>query len=465
MSEGEKDNKDFEFIKEQVIERKGRKIKKWLLPLIMTVIMSILFGVIAAVTFVLTEPKLYKLLHKDEEAKTPIVFPTTDPNENKEVPTTTPKLSPTPKVEETTDHSEEQDDSKEQTSDNTDSDAPDDEKRDPIIVEQSIEADLDDFVNMYEKLRLVAYETNKSLVSVNSIINETDWFGNPVERTISTTGVIIGNNSKELLILVSLDRVKDTNRITIKFTDTVSIDATLLEYDTEINMAVLAISLTNIPISFLENLKVVKMGESYSISVGNPIIALGSPNGHPGSMELGIITSKGSSVTITDNKLDLFNTNIVDNKNSDGIVVNMNGEVIGFITHTLKEDINENLNTVIGVSKVKPIIERLANQQPLIYFGVETEDMTESAKREHDISNGIYVNEVRSNSPAFEAGVINGDIIIQVNDASVLNTNNFNNIISEYEPGEQIMVKIKRTSGNLEKEMDLPVVLREKVKK
>jgi S1-C subfamily serine protease len=181
-------------------------------------------------------------------------------------------------------------------------------------------------------------------------------------------------------------------------------------------------------------------------------------------MDIGVITSKGSWASIADNKLDLFNTSVENNINSDGIIVNMRGEVIGLITRTLKDGINEDLSTAIGISKAKPLIERIASQKPRIYFGVEAEDMTEAAKLEHLITNGIYVNEVRADSPAFAAGMKNGDIIIQVNDKSIMNTNNFNNTISDYSPEDEVVVKIKRTSGTAEKDMEMTIVLAEKAK-
>jgi len=441
MSENDKDNKVFDFINEQVIEKKRRKIKKWLLPLMLTVFMAIIFGMIAAITFVITEPRLYKYIHKVEEIKTPISFPT----ENPEDPLDDITVVPIKKGEEVNPKEEEP------------TPVPD-----TIIMEQSIDADLEDFISMYDELRTVAIQTNKSLINITSIINDKDWFGNPVERIINTTGVIISDKNDDLLILVSLDRVKDANSIKIIFSESEAVDAVLQDYETEINLAVIAVSIEDIPSFFMDNIQVATLGESYTITVGSPIIALGSPNGHPGSIEFGIVTSRGSWVNITDNRLDLFNTDLKDNKNSDGIIVNLKGEIIGLMTRNLKEDINVELNTVIGISKVKSIIERMASKKPRIYFGVKTEDMTEAVKTEKQIINGIYVNEVQANSPAFAAGMKNGDIILQIDNQSIMNTSNFYNTITEYQPEEQITVKIKRSTGSTEKEMDLVITLTEK---
>jgi len=450
MSEYRKDNHDFEFIKEQVIVRKHKKIKKWLYPFLMTVFMAILFGMIAAITFCLTEPRLYKLLHKEDNKKTPITFPTNDPEEDTEDTVTDKENGKT--------------DDKDQIGQGQAQEEV--QEPEPVILEKSIDADAEDFIKMYDDIKTIAYNSGKSIVKVSSIINEDDWFGNPVDQEVMTTGLVIANHDGKLLVLVSLDRVKDASSIDIVFSDNVKVKAILHDYEQELNLAIIAVEEREIPDVYLNNIKVATLGESYSVNNGSPVIALGSPNGHPGSMEVGMITSRGSAISITDNRFDLFNTDIIDNKNSDGVIVNLKGEVIGIITRTLKEDLNKDLNTVIGISKLKSIIETLANQDPKIYFGIIAEDMTDFAKQEHGVDNGIYVKTVQANSPAFEAGIKNGDIILEVDDQTVVSTNRFYNIISEYKPEQKVSVKIIRTTSTAaDKEMTIDVTLGEKYDK
>lgn len=443
MSENDKDNKDnkdFEFIKEQVIEKKRKKIKKRLLPFLMTVCLAILFGIIAAVTFAMTEPRLYKLLHKEEDTKTPISFPTQYPGSTDE---TTNKVTPTeaPSKEETT------------------------EPKVPVPIIQKIAAGIEDYTNMYSEIHKIASEINKSQLYITSTFTVFDIFGNEVEKTINTSGTIVANNNTDFLVLVSLDCVQDAKSIKVKFSDTAYIDAVVQDYESELNLALLAVAIKDIPKISLNELQVADLGESYTISVGTPVIALGNPNGHFGSMDVGIITSKGSWADVTDNRIDLFNTNMDSNAFSDGVIVDMKGQIIGWITRTLREDVNEELNTAIGISELKPVIEQMANQEPRIYFGVKTDDLTEDAKQKHELENGIYVNEVISESPAFDAGLKNGDIILSMNDQTVLSTNNFYSTLSTFKAGQEVSVKIKRSAGTVEKEITLKVVLTEKTQK
>lgn len=441
MSENDKDKKDFEFIKEQVIEKKKSKTKKRSIQILMTFLMAIIFGLTAAFVFAIAEPGFDKLVNKEEKEKQPVSFPTHTPEEQASI-------------------NQKGNKAKNKSASNSEQSKKD--REEPVIVEKSIEADIDDYVNIYEDLKSITNEVNRSLVRVNSIIKQKDWFNKTVQRTINTTGVVIGNNGVDLLMLVSFDRVQDASSIKLQLTENTTVNARLLDYESDLNLAVIAAKLNEIPELLQRSLKIAKLGESYTLSTGSPILALGSPNGHQFSEELGIITSNGSSISVTDNRLDLFNTSINDNKNSDGVIVNMNGEIIGVITRTLKNDEDEDLNTVVGISKIKKVIELLANHTPRIYCGIKSEDMTDSAKQEHNISNGIYVNEVLVNSPAYNAGIKNGDIILKVNDIHVLNSNHFYNIISAQMPGDKVSIKIKRTSGTVEKTITLKVNLVEK---
>jgi S1-C subfamily serine protease len=101
----------------------------------------------------------------------------------------------------------------------------------------------------------------------------------------------------------------------------------------------------------------------------------------------------------------------------------------------------------------------MVNRKPHIYCGVVAIDLTDEARTEHQVANGIYVNSVRADSPAFDAGIKGGDIILSVDTKSVINTVGFFNIISDYEPGSEVNIKIKRTSGTTAREMELKVTL------
>ncbi|HPU62761.1 MAG TPA: PDZ domain-containing protein [Mobilitalea sp.] len=470
MSDKFNDNKDFVFIKEQIRPRKRKFINKFLFPFLTMIFMAVVFGLVAAVTFCIAEPRLYKLLHKEEaNSSKNLVQATTQVPYKNNGETEDPADEPDDNDDNQKPGSvrQDEDENNNQTGDTKEvsgqgENEPKDEPQ-PVMVE-TVDADIEDYIAIYNDLKRLSYETSKSILKVTSIIQGKDWFGNPIEKTINTTGVVVENNGSQLKLLVSLDRVKDASSIKIMINDISSADAVLLDYETELNLAVIAVNIDDIPIKAYDNITVASFGESYSLMAGSPIIALGNPNGYTSSIDIGIITSKGSSVSITDNELDLFHTNMSFNSESDGVIVNLEGEIIGIITRTLKKGLNKELSTVIGISKIKPYIDRMLSQTSRIYCGVIAENLPQAAKTEYNVTNGVYVYEVIKDSPAFTAGLMSGDIILAVDERNIFNMNGFYSTISEYEPGTEVTFKIKRTSGSTDKELELKVILAEKRK-
>ena len=304
----------------------------------------------------------------------------------------------------------------------------------------------------------MASETSKAIVKIDSVVDGQDLFGNPAEIRHSTSGLVIADVNKELAILVSYDRINDANRIQLVFSGHSMVDAKLLSFDKEINLAVLKVMVEDIPPMHYNSIEVAELGESNSVTMGMPVMALGNPNGYYESMIIGHVTNKLDYASIVDNQVEVFNTNIVENENADGVIVNLKGQIIGFITRTLKDDDNENVNTVMGISKLKPIIQQMANEEARVYMGIIAGDLSEDVKDKYDVKAGVYIKETISDSPAFEAGLKSGDIIMSIEEQEVFGVNSFHSILNEYEPEEEINVKVKRTSAH-NKELEFKMAL------
>jgi S1-C subfamily serine protease len=458
-----KDNK-FSFIQEQITSKKKSRWKRMMLSLGWTIVLGCIFGVIAGVAFCISVPKLNKFLNVDKDKKT-VEFPTMSPeDENK----TDPDPGLTENNKDNTAGNNGQDPGNESSSgeQNVNEQGTNGEQvhtPDTVVIENSIAANIDDYSNIYAELRSVANLANRSMVTVTSVSKGVDWFNNEYEVKKVISGVIVADNGAELVILVSLDKIKEANSIKVTFFNSIEAEGTLQGYDSDLNMAAIAVKLKDIPEPHRQDIKPLPLGESFALVIGSPIIALGSPNGYVGSMEYGFITSKGNNAYITDNKMEIFNTNINDNKNGDGVIINLKGEVIGIITQVLKDEVNEDVNTVIGISGIKKIIKSLVNNQNRVYFGIKGMDMTEDALEKAGIVNGVSVTEVEPESPALEAGLKSGDIILTVNETPISSMNSFYNIISLYEPKTPVHVTIKRGTKNAEKDLTLEVVLEKKV--
>lgn len=438
------EDKGFSFIQEQIVSRKKNKYKRLVFSFFWTILLASVFGLVAGIVFYISGPSIRLILGKDQD-KTTVEFPSEDPEDD----TNNSNSS-------TTDSSSVSD--SEDSNDIT-SNVENEEKAEPVIIENTIKADISDLENIYSELRSIANTANKSMVTVTSTVNGVDWFQNKFETTKQTTGIILADNQLDLLILVSLDQVKDAKDIQVTFYNSIKANGRLQDYDSDLNLAVIAVSIEDIPQYDSSIIKPITLGESYSLIIGSPIIALGSPNGYTGSMEFGTITSKGTSAYISDNIIDLFNTDITDNENSRGVIINLKGEVIGIITQSLKDKKNSDVNTVMGISRIKATIASMVNNKERAYFGIKGIDMTKESLKAAGIENGISITEVEADSPALEAGIQSGDIITSVNGSEISSMKTFYGIISSYNPKDELEITVLRSIKNDNKEKKKKVVL------
>lgn len=426
------------FIQEKILPKKKLKLKKIILATTTTTMLAILFGFVGRLVFDASEPLVCRLLGHNQK----VTFP------SKSVETLNSQKNVTPNPS---------------NIDKIDEQAPSTKKPEStVIIKQELVTDLKDYERMYSLIKDLVKDANQSIVTVSGVKSGVDWFNNTYNTSDVTSGLIIANNGEELLILTSKDKIVDANNITVTFSGNLTVSANIIGADADTGLAVVSTSLENIPDNVLNKTKVATLGESYLMERGDAVIAIGSPNGYIYSLGLGMITNMSNYVNITDNKLELFNTDLVDNPNSEGVIINLKGEVIGVITQKYKEDLNKGINTVIAISKAKSIIESLANQEERVYFGIVASDLTTESAKNLKVKQGIYVTEVEVDSPAYHASLQNGDVILTIDDIAVTSVSFLNDILSNYKPQENIHVKIQTKSG---KEKLLKVVLGKKGKK
>ena len=150
------------------------------------------------------------------------------------------------------------------------------------------------------------------------------------------------------------------------------------------------------------------------LAAGMPVIALGAPNGYEGSIEFGMITSFGSTFSVTDGEMASFTANITEYPQGHGFVVNMEGEILGLITHTHKASPEDGIFTAVSLESIGKVIVKLLNNAERPYFGIKGQDIPKNLKKEYELENGVYVREVENSSPALTAGIKAGDILVAV---------------------------------------------------
>lgn len=453
-------NEKFTFIQEQIVPKRKSKIKVCMMILIKTLVVAVVFGVVSSFIFCLSGSYFSKLFSK-EKGKKPISFtePTIEPSSllepsttvleshkpTTEVPTST-KLPESTKKPEATKKPEE-------------TIKPGIGSKSNIAENEKIT--IKDYSKLYSFISKMANQVEKSIVTVSSVIRGTDWLNNPYEATDESYGLVIANNEKELLILAAKNKIEDANSIRVAFSDKFTAEAFLYGYDTNVGIAIIAVKLEDIPEHILDLIEVADLRASNHLSRGTPVVALGNPTGYMYSMVMGVITGEGYDKYITDYRLDLFNTDIPNNAKGEGIIVNLNGEIVGVITHNFEDELNKDVTTIIGINRLRAIIEKIVNREERIYFGIVASDITEKYAEKYQIENGIYVTEVKARSPAFDAGIQVGDIIIKIDETKIANVNLFYSTLESYKEKDTVSVYIVRTANEERLKLEVELGARE----
>jgi serine protease Do len=422
---------DFDFLQEKIKERPINK-KNLIRRTILTATMAVLFGILACLSFLLLEPVINNWLYPEEDPE--IV---TFPQEQNE-------MLPEDMLTEGTSVAQ--------------------SEEDDILSSYQHEEDveknpLDTYVTQYDDLYKVYKEVAASMVTVTGVRSDVDWFNNTYESEGTTAGVIIANNNKELLILSRKSPLDNAQTINISFSDGAVAEAEIKQYDTNTDFAVLAVDLKDISAKTLAVLTVATLGSSSSLSItGTPIIALGNIYGYNDSVSYGIVTSTGNAISMPDNDYKLITTDIYSDSNPTGILVNMDKEVIGIIDNRYNKDETKNLLSAIGITELKGMITRLSNAEAIPYLGLYVQDISEQARKELSLPEGVYIYDMAKDSPAIPNGIQKGDIIMRIGSFDIDSATDYMNALRNVSLDKNIKIVIQRASVNDYQEMEFTVM-------
>ena len=449
---------NYEFITETIKKKpinKRRIVKK----VIMTVVLAVLFGVISCVTFVYLYPVVNKKVHPDDNTK-PVRFEKADEEkDNEEAVTDKIEVASIGKVENPLDKEDdtvvpEDTDKKDDTvTDDVDTSTPDDSVPEVITqVVETVEKDLEieDYTKLYQQIGEVATEAERAMVTVTGISANTDWFMNVYENRHTCAGIILAENGKEMLILTRYSVIKTCDSIMVTFCDGKRYDAVLKKSDPNTDMTIVAVDLEKISDETKEACKLAELGSTKNSSIdGTPVIAIGDPLGVSESMAMGQITSHTSVKDMTDTNVSLLTTDIYGSSNASGVIINMSGRVLGIITQDGASTDAKNLICGYAISDLKDRLEKLSNGQEIAYLGIVGLDVTEDISEEYDVPVGAYVRQVVIDSPAMEAGIQNGDVIVKLGTTDITSYNDYKDAMLKCQPEDLMMVTVKR-KGRME---------------
>lgn len=415
MKQQEQGEQEFAFITEKIKEKPINK-RRLLLKICFNLLCAVMFGVTACFVFVLLKPYFEEKLYPEEEST--ITIP-------KDV--VPQEIEPAPKKEE-----EEEPEPKEPESQT-------------VVVQEQLEPE--DYQALQNKLYAIGQQANKSMVTVTGVTSGMDWFNTPYESENSSSGIIIGDNKQELLILTEKKIIVDAEAIRITFIDGTEASAYLKKYDGNTGIAVITVPLGEISEGTMNQISAAVLGNSYAMAQGTSVIAIGSPVGANYSILCGTITSSENTVSTVDTNYTIFTTDIIGNENGSGVLINLKGEVVGLVLQDYSNQNNRNTITALSISELKQLIEDLSNNRDIPYVGLRISTVTNEIAQEYGIPQGVYVKTVELESPAMAAGLQEADVITAVNGEEVINVVQYYQKIYEKQPEDTIIISIKRQNG------------------
>ncbi len=415
-------NRDSDFMSERIKERPVNK-KKLLRRTIITASMAVIFGLIACFTFLVLEPVFTNWLYPEEEPK--LI----------ELPDITDEMLPEDMLTE------------EDAQPETESAVRLEEEQIEQIL-SGVELDLEDYKGIYDSLANLAKEAERSLVTVTSVTSDVDWFNNTYENKGVTSGLIITDNGRELLILADRAVIENGETLQVTFIDGTQAEAELKQSDANTGFAIVTVALSDIDYTTKEQIAYASLGNSMSKAlVGSPVIAVGNPMGTSGSVSYGVITSVGNPIYMKDANYALLTTDMYGSQKASGILVNLRGQVIGILNNNYNSSDTKNLVSAIGITELKKIIEKLSNGREISYLGINGTDVPEEAKEQLGVPQGAYVTSIVLDSPAMDYGIQSGDVITNMNGIEIKGFTDFTNALMNWEPGTTVTITVQRQSA------------------
>ena len=311
-------------------------------------------------------------------------------------------------------------------------------------------------------------------VSITNNFTQTvqDFWGQTYsqDETASGSGIIIGENEQELLIVTNNHVVDSTEQLYVQFIDGETVEAQVKGTDASADLAVVAVKLDTIANSTKQEICIARMGDSDSLKIGEPAIAIGNALGYGQSVTTGVISALNRKIESSNSEegTSLIQTDAAINPgNSGGALLNMRGEVIGINSNKIGGSSIEGMGYAIPISTARPIIEDLMERQTRTkyseeergYLGISCINVTSDLSENFSMPQGIFVAQVYSGTGAEAAGLVRGNIVVAFDGVTIQNQEELTKQMQYYKAGESVEITIMVNSANGYQQKNMTVTL------
>ena len=334
------------------------------------------------------------------------------------------------------------------------------------VTSDDINANGDTNLSQYSSMNVesVAQAALPAMVALNGTTTVSSsssmygWGQQQYEASTSGTGIIVGKNDTELLIVTNAHVVDNVSNLKCVFVDDQSVSATVKGSKSDQDIAVAAVSLSDISSDTASNIAIAELEDSSDIKVGQQVVAIGNALGEGQSVTTGIISAKDRSITVNNVTFTglLMTDAAINSGNSGGALLNSEGKVIAINFAKTSSDGVEGMAYSIPVSNVKDIIDSLMTKQTrnkvssdkAAYLGIAAVDITSNYASYYGYPVGILIRTVADDSAADKAGLETYDIIVGFDDQTVTTMSGLTNMLQYYEAGEKVTIDYYHMEGS-----------------
>ena len=310
--------------------------------------------------------------------------------------------------------------------------------------------------------------TNKSVQEVQNYFSMFSRGGGTQEQEVESqgSGIIIGQNDSELLIATNNHVVEGADTLSVCFADDNACEATVKGTDSDNDLAVIAVKLSDISDDTMSQIKIAEIGDSNQLQVGEQVVAIGNALGYGQSVTTGIVSAVNRQLEDSNSENGFIQTDAAINPgNSGGALLNMQGQVIGINSAKLASTEVEGMGYAIPVSTASPIFEDLMNRQTrtkvssdqAAALGIKGQTVDSSIAEAYGIPRGVYVAEIEQGSAAEKAGITAGSVITKFDDTTIESMDDLKSCLEYYAAGETVdlVVKIADNGSYVEKTLTI----------
>ncbi len=283
-------------------------------------------------------------------------------------------------------------------------------------------------------------------------------FGQNYQAQTSGTGIIVGKNDSELLVLTNAHVVEDVNNLTCTFIDNESVECTVKGSKSNKDVAVVTVPLSSIKSSTMNQIAIAELGDSDSVVLGQEVVAIGNALGKGQSVTSGIISALNRSITVDNVTFDnlIMTDAAINSGNSGGALLDASGKVVGINFAKTSADGVQGMAYAIPISNVRDLIDSLMNRETrtkvseseMGYLGVNLLDVTSSVAELYGYPQGTMIRAVEENSAAAKAGLGVYDIIVSFDDQSISTSSSLWSTLQYYKAGETVKIEYYHIEGN-----------------